>query len=118
MFQVSDMKMTLLYFLVKRDKFFTFKIPNWVNLGKLCNPSNIGECLTSRKSGVENPMIIQKIVTHSNKKQLLMLSLSMLRTILLTIVWVMLKLRLFLKVEFQEMLIKIKSMTYLILILI
>ena len=35
MLQVSGMKMTLLYFLVKRDKFFTFKIPNWVNLGKL-----------------------------------------------------------------------------------
>ena len=51
----------------------------------------------SWKSGVENPMIIQKIVTHSNKKQLLMLSLSMLKTILLSIVWVMLKLRLFLK---------------------
>ena len=55
---------------------------------------------------------------HSNKKRLLMLFLSMLRTILLTIVWVMLKLRLFLKVELQETLIKIKSMTYLILILI
>ena len=110
--------MTLLYFLVKRDKFFTFKIPNWVNLGKLYNLSNIKECLMSRKSGVENPMIIQKIVMHSNKKQLLMLSLSMLRTILLTIVWVMLKLRLFLKVELQEMLIKMKSMTYLMLILI
>ena len=44
--------------------------------------------------------------------------LSMLKTILLTIVWVMLKLRLFLKVELQEMLIKMKSMTYLMLILI
>ena len=53
----------------------------------------------SRKSGVKNPMIIQKIVTHSNKKQLLMLSLSMLKTILLSIIWVILKLRLFLKVE-------------------
>ena len=68
--------------------------------------------------GVENPMIMQKIVTHSNKKRLLMLSLSMLRIILLTIVWVMLKLRLFLKVELQEMLMKMKSMTYLMLILI
>ena len=28
MFQVGGMKMTILYFLVKRDKFFTFKIPN------------------------------------------------------------------------------------------
>ena len=78
--------MTLLYFLVKQNKFFIFKIPNWVNLEKFCNPSNIGECLMSRKSRVENPMIIQKIVTHSNKKRLLMLYLSMLRTILLTIV--------------------------------
>ena len=59
-----------------------------------------------------------KGVTHSNKKQLLMLSLSMLKTILLSIVWVMLKLGLFLKVELQETLIKMKSMTYLMLILI
>ena len=118
MLQVDSMKMTLLYFLVKRNKFFTFKISNWVNLRKLCNPSNIGECLMSRKSGVENPMIIQKIVTHSNNKRLLMFSLSMLRIILLTIVWVMLKLRLFLKVELQEMLMKMKSMTYLMLIFI
>ena len=28
MLQIGGMKMTLLYFLVKRDKFFTFKIPN------------------------------------------------------------------------------------------
>ena len=111
MLQVGGMKMTLLYFLVKWDKFFISKILNWANLGKLCNPSNIGECLMSQKSGVENLMIIQKIVTHSNKKRLLMFSLSMLMTILLTIVWVVLKLRLFLKVELQEMLIKKKSMT-------
>ena len=39
-----------------------------VDLEKLCNPSNIRECLISRKLRVENPMIIQKIVTHSNKK--------------------------------------------------
>ena len=96
---------------------FYLQYTNWVNLGKLCNASNIGECLMSRKLGVENPMIIQKIVMYSNKKWLLILSLSMLETIL-SFVWVMLKLRLFLKVELQETLIKMKSMTYLILILI
>ena len=75
MLQVGGIKMTILYFLIKRNKFSTFKIPNYVTIGKLCNESNIEECLMSKKSGAKNPMIIQKRMTHSNKKQLLMLSL-------------------------------------------
>ena len=35
MLQVDGIKMTLLYFLVKRNKFSTFKILNCVTLGKL-----------------------------------------------------------------------------------
>ena len=91
---------------------------------KLRDPWKIVQCIQHRgvfdvrKLRAENPMIIQKIVIHSNMKQLLMLSPSMLKTILFSIVWVMLKLRLFLKVELQETLIKMKSMTYLMLILI
>ena len=48
--------------------------------------------------GMENPMTIHKLMMQSNKKQLLMLSLSMLK-IMFNIVWVMLNLRLFLKVK-------------------
>ena len=40
-----------LYFLVKRNKFSTFKISNCVALEKLCNASNIGECLMSGSWG-------------------------------------------------------------------
>ena len=73
MLQVGGIKMTIFILPVKQNKFSTIKIPNWVNLGKLCNASNIRDCLMSQKLGVENPMIIQKTVTHSNKKRVLML---------------------------------------------
>ena len=58
MLQVDDIRMTLLYYLVNRNKFSIFMIPNWVYFGKLCNASNMGECLMSWKLRKENPMII------------------------------------------------------------
>ena len=49
MLQVGGMKMILLYFLVKRDKIFTFKIPNWVNLEKLCERWKIVQSIQHRR---------------------------------------------------------------------
>ena len=42
---VGGIKMTLLYYLVRQSKFSIFVIPNWVDIGKLCNASNLGDCL-------------------------------------------------------------------------
>ena len=42
---VGGIKMTFLYYLVRQSKFSTFVITNWVDIGKLCNAFNLGECL-------------------------------------------------------------------------
>ena len=116
MWKVDGIKMILSYYLVKRNKFSIFVIPNGVNLGILCNAYNIGECLMCQRWVMENPMIKQKLMKHSNNKPLAMLSLSMLK-IMFNIVRVVLKLRIFQKVwESMGITMKIKCTTFLILI--
>ena len=97
MCKVGGIKMTLSYYLVRQNKFSTFMILNGVNLGMLCNAYNIGECLMCQRWVMENPIIKQKLMKHSNKKPLTMLSLSILK-IMFNIVRVVLKLRIFQKV--------------------
>ena len=59
MCKVGGIKMTISYYLVRRNKFSTFVIPNGVNLGMLCNAYNIGECLMCQRWVMENLMIKQ-----------------------------------------------------------
>uniref|UniRef100_A0A2N9I1Y7 Uncharacterized protein n=1 Tax=Fagus sylvatica TaxID=28930 RepID=A0A2N9I1Y7_FAGSY len=40
-----------------QSKFSTFVIPNWVDIGKLCNASNLGECLMYQRDDVEAEVI-------------------------------------------------------------
>ena len=116
MCKVGGIKMTLSYYLVRRKKYSTFVIPNGVNLGLLCSAYNIRECLMCQRWVMENPMVKQKLMKHSNKKPLAMLSLSMLK-IMFNIVRVVLKLRIFQKVwENKGITMKMKCITYLILI--
>uniref|UniRef100_A0A2N9GCW6 Transposase-associated domain-containing protein n=1 Tax=Fagus sylvatica TaxID=28930 RepID=A0A2N9GCW6_FAGSY len=52
-----------------RSKFSIFLIPKQVNLGKLCNASNIGECLMYQRLVMKNLMIIWKLMMHFNAFQ-------------------------------------------------
>ena len=116
MCKVDGIKMTLSYYLVRQNKFSTFMIPNGVNLDILCSAYNMGECLMCQRWVMQNPMIKQKLMKHSNKKPLAKLSLLMLK-IMFNIVRVVLKLRIFQKVwESKGITMKMKCITYLILI--
>ena len=79
--------MTLSYYLIRRNKFSTFLIPNGMNLGMLCNAYNIGEFLMCQRWVMKNPMIKQKLMMHSNKKPLAMLFLSMLKIMFNIVRW-------------------------------